>query len=414
MKNKYKVIGIVSEYNPFHTGHKHQIETIKKEYDNPYIISFMSGEFVQRGAAAIVDKYARATMAVKNGADLCIQLPTFFSTQVAEIFAKGAINTLNSLGIVDAIHFGSETGDITLLESQSKKIENSYPSIYSDTILDEKNLPLNTLIKNNNKSGKSFIKIFSENNGNLPDMSNDILAIEYIKALKYFNSNIVPLTMKRHVSSHNEVSINKEFASSTAIRNSIHEGMLTDKSPKNIFKFLPENSLIDFKEKKYIFDEHFFEMIKFQIISNKENLKNIFEISEGLENRILKFVDTAKTYEDLIFSIKSKRYTLARIRRIMFNTLLDIQKSQIDTIKASGYKIPYIKILAFNDRGRYIIKKIKQKNNVEIINKFANYKPYDEYSTLFYEKDLLANRIYNIPITKYKSLDYFTSPSYIK
>ena len=414
MTNKYKVIGIVSEYNPFHSGHKHQIETIKKEYDNPYIISFMSGEFVQRGAAAIVDKYARATMAVKNGADLCIQLPTFFSTQVAEIFAKGAINTLNSLGIVDAIHFGSETGDITLLESQSKKIENSYPSIYSDTILDEKNLPLNTLIKNNNKSGKSFIKIFSENNGNLPDMSNDILAIEYIKALKYFNSNIVPLTMKRHVSSHNEVSINKEFASSTAIRNSIHEGMLTDKSPENIFKFLPENSLIDFKEKKYIFDEQFFEMIKFQIISNKENLKDIFEISEGLENRILKFVDTAKTYEDLILSIKSKRYTLARIRRIMFNILLDIQKSQIDTIKASGYKIPYIKILAFNDRGRYIIKKIKQKNNVEIINKFTNYKPYDEYSTLFYEKDLLANRIYNIPITKCKSLDYFTSPSYIK
>ena len=173
-----KIVGLICEYNPFHTGHKYQIEKIKSMIENAHIVCVMSGDFVQRGDVAILDKHTRTKIALENGADLVILLPTFFCTQVAPIFASGSISLLNMLNCVDYICFGSESGDIEKLKNLSKQKYN------------EKDM------KNYLKNGDSYIKAYS-NISQIPNTSNDILAVEYIKSLELFDSNIEPITIKR-------------------------------------------------------------------------------------------------------------------------------------------------------------------------------------------------------------------------
>lgn len=391
------IIGIICEYNPFHTGHKYQIDKIKSEIDNPYIISLMSGNFVQRGDCAILDKHTRAKIALNNGANLILELPCFFSTQVAPIFATGSISILNSLNCVNYLCFGSETNNIDTLQKNARII-----------IQDEKQR-LNT-IKQSLKTGKSFIKSYSTSLSELPNTSNDILAIEYIKAIIQSNSSIIPHSIQRIGSSYNDTELSNIYSSATSIRHNIKNS----DNFERICQFLPQNSLAYF-DKKYIkFDEDFYNYIKYSIIKQQNKLENIFEISEGLENLIIKNAKISNNLNELIKLTKSKRYTYTRIRRILFNILLDIRKKDIDTIKSNNYTIPYIKILGFDDKGREILKKIKKNAQIDIINKLSAYKPKDEYSNLFFKKEIMATQIYNIDKKSYYFDDFTTSPIYKK
>ena len=180
-----QVSAIICEYNPFHTGHKYQIDSIRENIEDVAIVCVMSGDFVQRGDVAIIDKHTRAKIAVENGADLVLQLPAFFSTQVAEIFARGGVSLINSLGCVDFLCFGSESGDI----------EKLYERANSDTDKE--------LLRQSLKAGNSFASSYFTSESMI-NMSNDILATEYIRALKNFKSKTRPFSIKRHGANYND------------------------------------------------------------------------------------------------------------------------------------------------------------------------------------------------------------------
>ena len=387
------IVSIICEYNPFHTGHQYQINKIKSLIRDAKILCLMSGNFVQRGDASILDKHTRAKIALKNGADLVLEMPCLFSTQVAPIFANGSISILNSLNTIDYLCFGSETGNLDALKKIAK---NSFLN--------------KNILKAQLKSGKSYIKSYSSIS-NVPSTSNDILGIEYIKAMINTNSSITPYTILREGSAYNDTSLSEKYSSATAIRHFFKTKIDEKKSILNTdFNFLMQNSIEYFDEKYLKFDEDFFKYIKYAIIMNEKNLKNIFEISEGLENLIISNIKKADTLNQLIMMTKSKRYTYTRIRRIMFNILLNITKQDIVTIKENYYKSPYVRILGFNENGREILKEIKQRSDIELINKTSLYTPKDEYSKLFFEKDIKATQIYNIEKKSYYYNDFLTSP----
>lgn len=383
-----QVSAIICEYNPFHTGHKYQIDSIRENIEDVAIVCVMSGDFVQRGDVAIIDKHTRAKIAVENGADLVLQLPAFFSTQVAEIFARGSVSLINSLGCVDFLCFGSESGDI----------EKLYESANSDTDKE--------ILRQSLKSGNSFASSYFTSESMI-NMSNDILATEYIRALKNFKSKTRPFVIKRQGANYNDKGLNENFSSATAIRESLKKGDIA-----KIKSFIPSGAQNYFDIIK--FDEDFFELIKYSIITKKDKLNEIFEIGEGLENKILSKIEESKDMEDLIMNIKSKRYTYTRIRRILFNILLDIKKTDIEEIKKRNFYLPYVRVLAFNDRGREVLKEIKKIGNIKIINKVANHSIQEPYEKTLFEKDILATKIYNISKKSRYSDDYRATPIYVK
>lgn len=385
-----QVSAIICEYNPFHTGHKYQIDSIRENIEDVTIVCVMSGDFVQRGDVAIIDKHTRAKIAVENGADLVLQLPAFFSTQVAEIFARGGVSLINLLGCVDFLCFGSESGDI----------EKLYERANSDTDKDKE------ILRQSLKAGNSFASSYFTSESMI-NMSNDILATEYIRALQGVKSDIRPYAIKRQGANYNDKALNENFSSATAIRESLKKGDISKIEP-----FIPSGAKNYFDIIK--FDEDFFELIKYSIISKKDTLNEIFEIGEGLENRILSKIEESKDMEDLIKNIKSKRYTYTRIRRILFNILLDIKKTDIEEIKRRNFYLPYVRVLAFNNRGREVLKEIKKIGNIKIINKVANHNVQDAYEKMLFEKDILATKIYNISKKSRYSDDYRATPIYAK
>ena len=383
-----QVSAIICEYNPFHTGHKYQIDSIRENIGDVAIVCVMSGDFVQRGDVAIIDKHTRAKIAVENGADLVLQLPAFFSTQVAEIFARGGVSLINSLGCVDFLCFGSESGDI----------EKLYERANSDKDKE--------ILRQSLKAGNSFASSYFTSESMI-NMSNDILATEYIRALQGVKSDIRPYAIKRQGANYNDKALNENFSSATAIRESLKKGDIS-----KIESFIPSGAKNYFDIIK--FDEDFFELIKYAILSKKDRLGEVFEIGEGLENRILSKIEESKDMEDLIKNIKSKRYTYTRIRRILFNILLDIKKTDIEEIKRRNFYLPYVRVLAFNNRGREALKEIKKIGNIKIINKVANHSVQEPYEKMLFEKDILATKIYNISKKSRYSDDYRATPIYVK
>lgn len=398
------VLGIVCEYNPFHNGHLLHLNESKKACNADFTIAIMSGNFTQRGDVALFDKWTRAEMALKNGVDLVIELPVVYATSSAENFADGAIKILNSLGIVDYISFGSESGDIHLLNTVA-------------SILYNEPKELSNLINMQLKSGLSYPKARelaistyfrgSKKYTEALENPNNILAIEYLKALKKHKSNIVPLTFKRSYAQYNSTSTKNGIASATAIRELL-------KSNKKIHRLVPfetyetiENKL---ESKDFLKDLSVFEK---EIIFNLrrmslEEISKIQDVTEGLENKIKHAANNFTNLEDLIENIKSKRFTRTRIQRILVYSLLGITKKDINLSKRS---IPYIRVLGFNKHGKKIISAIAANNPkskiIISLKKFLDSSP-DNASRQFLSKDVLATNIYTLGLKEnpVANLDY--------
>ena len=404
-----KVCGIIAEYNPFHNGHLYHIQKTKEITNADAIVAVMSGNFVQRGSPALFDKWTRTKMALQNGIDLVIELPTYYATSSAEYFAQGSIGLLDSLGIVDSISFGAKTTDLDTL----KRIANILylePNNYKEFLQSELKKGISYPVARGNAlknfTKKEFdAKYISEV---LLD-SNNILGIEYLKALMYNNSPIIPNIILRKGEDYNSINIVDGVCSATAIRK-----MLEDNDIEKINEVVPQTSFEILKKEilngKAPMSLKNFEKEIFYILrkSLSQDLFELADVSEGLENVLKKASNETTEIEKLVDLLKSKRYTRTRIQRILLHALLNITKDEVNNYK---YNPQYIRVLGFTKKGEKLLSQIYNKSNLPIVtsvNKFL--KNANETGRRMIEKDILATNIYTlgyqIPSYRKSNLDY--------
>ncbi len=374
-----KICGIIAEYNPFHLGHLKQIEYVKNVLGAEKIVVIMSGNFTQRGEVAVLNKFTRAKHAIIAGADLVIELPTVFATANAEIFAKGAINILNSLEVVDSICFGVESG-----------CEDDYISLAK--AMNNESKEFKKILKTKLESGISLAKAkFETLNelGNEFDQSliatpNNILGLEYTKAILSTNSKIKIYPMLRE-GEHNDKTLKKGITSASSIR----EVLKMDKIKKlkgNVPKFV----FGDLSPYPYSFENICMASL---ITVSAEKLKNILDCTEGLENRIKALIKDNLSLDKLIDKVCTKRYTKSRIQRIILSNLLNIDKDLVFNSLESSL---YAKVLAVSSESKDIIPLICKSASVPILTRKSDEMLLKKKASACFEKDVLANDLYSL------------------
>lgn len=408
-----KIGSIVAEYNPFHNGHRYQIEEYKRHKDISHLVVAMSGNFVQRGAPAIFDKFSRAEMAISAGADLVIEIPAYFATQTAELYARGAILSLDALGCLDSICFGTEEENIEKLKETARLLvyrNEEYEKILSKYLAEKLPFPI--------ARQSAIEKILELDNSEFLSMSNNILAIEYLKELLRIDSNIEAVSILRKAVDHNSIEAKGNFKSATSIRKSLYNiketiskryremdtiEKIEEEKILGFEKYLPSTSVEvikkNFSKDIYpIYAENFFDELCYSILREEENLEQYFEVNEGIENSIRKNITTSYNFEELVEELTSARYSSSRIRRTLFNILLGIYKDDMKEIRRLK-ALSYIRVLAFNKKGTEILKEIKNKSNALIIKSPAKAKKSDEYRNdailkKMFDFDIKSSNIY--------------------
>ena len=394
------ITGIITEYNPFHKGHKYHLQNAKHHTNSDGVVCVMSGNFMQRGIPAIIDKWKRAEMAIKNGVDLVLELPLVYSISSAEHFAFGSVSLLNSLGIVDYLYFGSEEGNIDTLDDIAKVLV-SEPYEYEILLKNNLNLGLPFHLSRANALNDylNCNDVF-----NVLSNSNNILGIEYIKALRTLNSLIIPRTLKREGASYNNSNLDSLFSSATSIRKHLRENSLNELI--NVLPQVSYNILCDLSSSDYpfIFEEDMFKYIKYKLLTNEKSLLKLPDISEGLENRILKEILNSNSLNELILNSKSKRYTYTRINRILAQSFLNLE--DFDLFNLSKMPAPYARVLGFNSMGRNMLKNIKSKDNINVITKVPKNNLCDHMKI-----DILGTKAYSLLNSKVNPMeDYLKGP----
>ena len=373
-------IGIICEYNPFHNGHLYHLEKIKEKYPSSTIVLVLSGNFTQRGEISIINKWDKTALALNYGVDLVVELPFIYATQGADIFAKGSINILKELK-VDMLIFGSESNDIdTLYNLANAQINNKeYEKLVKDYLDKGENYPT------------AMSKALKSITGITIDKPNDLLGLSYIKEIIKQNASIKVETIKRTNDFHN-----KELTNSITSATSIREGL---KNSIDITKFIPKET------NKYINNNYnmninnYFKYLKYKIISEEKNISKYQTVDEGIENRILKYINKSNTLDELIEFIKTKRYTYNKLSRMFTHILTSLTKEE-----AKNIKLEYIRLLGFNNKGKQYLNKIKKEINIPILTKYSSLlklelKVISIYS-LIIKEDLITQEYKNKPIIK--------------
>ncbi len=389
-----KVLGIVAEYNPFHNGHLYHLEKSKKDTGCSYTVAIISGNFTQRGSTSLIDKWSKAQSAIDCGVDLVIELPVFYAISSAENFAEGAIKILDSLKVVDHLSFGAETSNIEILDKCADVLYNE-PREYK------------SLLSHELKKGLSFPKAREKalmlylndirKFANVLSSPNNILGIEYLKALKKFKSNIQPITIPRYEVGHNDLSYTENTASSTAIRNMIKNNgfnALQSLMPAPSYSILLKNMNaghiipdISVFEKEIIYN------LRKMTISE---ISQIPDVSEGLEFAIQNAANSCNSVVEFLNIVKSKRYTTTRLQRILLYALLDVTKKDMVLSKKTQ---PYVRVLGLNKKGKFLISEIVKANpKLEIITSVKQFMDKNTNKTLQHmlAKDIQATNIYTI------------------
>lgn len=336
-------IGIICEYNPFHNGHLYQIKKIKETYKDSLIIVCLSSCFMQRGEASILNKWDKTRLAIESGVDLVLELPFAFATQYQDIFAKGALTILNHLKI-DTLVFGSECNDIELLKNLAS--------------IQLKDDGYNHLVKRYLDLGlnypTSLSKALFDISGVKLDKPNDLLALAYVKEIIKNNYDIEPFSIRRTSDYHNS-NLDSDIVSASTIRKLLKDGVnVNNYLPYNIYDYLSE-----------IDEDKYFALLKYQIINNIDCLDKFQTVDEGIENRIIKYINMVNSKEELILKVKSKRYTYNKINRMFTHILTNFTKED-----AKDLEIEYLRVLGFNTRGKNYLNKIKKDIDIPIINKY--------------------------------------------
>ena len=398
MEKKLKSVGIIAEYNPFHNGHKYHLEQALTESGADICVAVISGNFTQRGEIALLDKWTRAEMAVRNGVNLVVEMPTVFACSNAGYFAEAGVEILEALG-TDFICFGSESGNTEELSRIAREIEANSQN------LEEK-------IKEGAKNGLSYprarsqavSKLLGEKAASAIESPNNILAVEYIRRMK----NARPLAVKRLGAGYHDTDSTEGMASATAVRKLLKEG-------GDISRIVPEISreIIEKNTEHMAESEMLTSLIIQKVLqSSAGELNGIFGAEEGLGNIMKARVRYWKTYEDIVDDLKSKRYTRTRIERVLVHTLLGIKRE--DMLCASKY----IRVLAFDEKGSRYLKQVKKSGECKrpiITNINRDKDAFSEIQATL-EKDILAADIYNLACGRdlYAHSEYVKKPVAIK
>ena len=399
-----KIAAVITEYNPFHNGHQYQLEQIRTTYGYDYIIAIMSGNFTQRGIPSITDKYTRTTMALSGGADLVVELPTCYATGSAEFFATGAVSILDSLGCIDALFFGSESGNLDLLKKAAYVLAMESPEFQS---------ALNESLKKGNSYASARLHaltstgLFTEDDLALLSMPNDILGLEYCKALIRLNSSMEPIAIRRIGTGYHDIHTNGHIASADAIRT-----MLLSSTPPAISGLVPSHVSVYFdsliSQTKNTQDDSatpfipansllcmddFSTLLHYQLLMQEDHLDDYQDCTEDIANRIRAALPSYRCATEFIQTLKTKELTYTRINRILTHILLSITKEDIRSYTQNEY-LGYARILGFTDRCKgTLLTTLKNNAICPLITKPADFQPTGALASMF-RLDILASHIY--------------------
>ena len=391
-----KVVGIIAEYNPFHNGHKYQIEELKKRTGADYCIVVMSGNFLQRGVPALCSKYERARMALSCGTDLVLELPTLWATSSAELFAKGGVQVLANTGVVTHLGFGAETDDLVLLKTISSILKNE-PEDY--TIALRKELRMGVSFPMARKQAlletlSAYDTAYLEEVLNSP---NNILAIEYLKALP---ENITPVLVQRKGAGYHDTSLYTELPSASAIRQAIFSNSsLENAMPEEAYDILADcinrNAIVEPSDISDIMGYRLLSLPDYEYTQYADCSQ---ELANTIKNSLVNYQDFTSFCQE----IKSKNYTYTRISRTLLHILLGIKNQDVTLGQQEGYA-PYLRILGFRKDASELLSAIKKEAQSPLISKVADYTSYfNGHQNFMMELDLKASAIYQQILTTKK------------
>lgn len=407
-----RTVGIIAEYNPFHTGHAHHLELAKKRTGADFALVVMSPDFVQRGEPAVFDKYTRTKMALLGGADVVLELPLRYATGSAEYFAEGAVSLLDSLGVIDALCFGGESENLKcFLQTARTLIEE--PTQYAQTLQEHL------------KRGVTFPQARSEAlctylGKNYPCRDyrtflaspNNILGIEYCRALLRCGSSVMPVPVKREGNDYNSPKLEGTYSSATALRRQIanekkRSGMHGASSNSNAFteilQYVPESCRFLFIRacETACFPDAFLPFLDLKLLS-QDSFTHILDITPDLSDRILnkRMECIGKSWEETVGLLKTKQITEARIRRTLLHLLLDIRRNAVERLSDQPM-IPYARLLGFRTTAIPLLHEIKQNSRCPLISKNANArKLLPEISLQMWDQDIAASHLYRSVISR--------------
>nr|WP_314461129.1 nucleotidyltransferase [uncultured Clostridium sp.] len=405
-KNLYAV-GIIAEYNPFHNGHAYHIRKAKELANAKYAVVVMSGDFVQRGSPAIYDKYTRTAMALSCGADLVLEIPSVFASGSAEDFASCSVALLNGLGAVDSLCFGSESGELEKLSAIATILANE-PAVYSEEL------------RSQLKKGATFPE--ARNNAlvtsgavrgedaSILAYPNNILGIEYLKAIYRQNASLIPLTIARNGSDYHDPLLTPDrFCSATGLRKALKESDKLIKEENSIFDYVPEPVKLKILESKPLYYDDFNLLLNSALLRlSMEGIpfQNFADVSEELAARITKQLPDYHSFEEKIIQLKTRQYTYTRISRALLHILLGTTNQLTAAGRQAGYA-PYARILGFKKTSVPLMGEIKKRGSIPLIAKTAGAETgftgaaaamlrHDFYSSHIYQTVLQAK--YNIKV----------------
>lgn len=409
-----KAVGIIAEYNPFHNGHLWHVHQAKQQSGSDYCIAVLSGQFTQRGEPAAFDKWTRAAMAVMGGVDLVLELPAVFSVRSAQYFATAGVQLLNSLGVVTHLAFGAENPDQTLLQQAA----------------DLNNIELGPALRKRLTAGVTYAAALADclslsgASVNVLSQPNNILAIEYLRAINRFAQSLTPVIIPRKYSHYHDTEITSPFASASAVRQALIN------SDNNALHFaLPPASVSLIKQRLSegrgpVIYEAFTTPILYKLrTTHLSDLAELPDITEGLHHKLAAEALKSTTIEELLTRVKSKRYTRTRLQRILIHALLGLSKQQIETFDQRGPQ--YARVLAFNAKGRLLLKAVAEYASIPIITKTAHFLNTKQRSRQSQQSlavqmlsiDTLASDIYSLGAPNIQqrvgASDFHQSPFYI-
>lgn len=415
-----KLVGLITEYNPFHNGHEYHIRKAKEITGADAAVVVMSGNFVQRGTPAVMPKHLRAKVALKSGAALVLELPVCFATGSAEFFAKGAVSLLNSLGCVDAICFGSESGDIVSLTKIAEILvrePDAYRSLLQDALRNGLSFPAAR-----EQALYGYLK--DDTLSNLISSPNNTLGIEYIKALLSLGSPMKAYTILRKDASYHSTDLETtgHYSSATAIRKLLlyagNSFRTNEESPydepklSSVLARLEEHvppECISLLERTYlsrypVYTDDFSLLLKFRLMKEtRGTLTRYADVSEELANRIMKNINNYLNFDQFCDLLKTKEITYARISRSLLHILLGIRKE--DTEPADGRPlVPYARILGFCKKEKEILSQIKKSSSIPLLPKLTDMDSLSDAAQKMLHLDIFASNLYESVITdKYKT-----------